>query len=87
MRITIAESSNPKTIRRISRLPTLPDGSGEGGLEMTQANQIKKSDDFKLLIVLQMEGQNCRVIIMRFIGIAATLIAIGVKILSMIIAH
>jgi hypothetical protein len=83
MRITIAESSNPKPIRRISRLPTLPDGSGEGGLEMTQANQIKKSDDFKLVIVFRIEGQNSRAIILRFIGIAATLIAIAVKVVVM----
>ena len=80
MRITIAESSNPKAIRRISHLPTLPDGSGEGGLEMTQSNQIKKSDDFKLVIVFRIEGQNSRAIILRLIGIAATLIAIAVKV-------
>ena len=87
MRITIAESSNPKPIRRISRLPTLPDGSGEGGLEMTQANQIKKSDDFKLVIVFRIEGQNSRAIILRFIGIAATLIAIAVKVVVMFSAR
>ena len=80
MRITIAESSNPKAIRRISHFPTLPDGSGEGGLEMTQSNQIKKSDDFKLVIVFRIEGQNSRAIILRLIGIAATLIAIAVKV-------
>ena len=80
MRITIAESSNPKTIRRISRLPTLPDGSGEGVLEMTQVNQIKKNDDFKLVIVFRIEGQNSRAFILRFFGIAATLIAIAVKV-------
>jgi hypothetical protein len=78
-----AASSVGITIRRISRLPTLPDGSGEGGLEMTQANQIKKSDDFKLVIVFRIEGQNSRAIILRFVGIAATLVAIGVKLALM----
>ena len=76
-----------KAIRRISRLPTLPDGSGEGGLEMTQANQIKKNDDFKLVIVFRIKGQNSRAIILRFAGIAATLIAIGVKIALMLVAR
>jgi hypothetical protein len=80
-----AESSAGKAIRSISRLPTLPDGSGEGGLEMTQANQIKKSDDFKLVIVFRIEGQNSRAIILRFAGIAATLVAIAIK-LALIIA-
>jgi hypothetical protein len=47
---------------------------------MTEANQIKKSDDFKLVIVFRIEGQNSRAIILRLIGIAATLIAIAVKV-------
>jgi hypothetical protein len=72
---------------RISRLPTLPDGSGEGGLEMTQANQIKKSDDFKLVIVFRIEGHNSRAIILRVAGIAAALIAIGAKVVAMFIAR
>lgn len=74
-------------IRRISRLPTLPDGSGEGGLEMTQANQIKKSDDFKLVVVFRIEGQNSRAIILRFAGIAAALIALAAKITVMIMGR
>ena len=82
-----AASSVGKAIRSISRLPTLPDGSGEGGLEMTQANQIKKSDDFKLVIVFRIEGQNSRAIILRFAGIAATLIAIVTKIALMLMAR
>ena len=54
---------------------------------MTQPNQIKKSDDFKLLIVFRIEGQNSRAIILRIVGIAATLIAIGVKIAIMFIGR
>ncbi|MCX6124249.1 MAG: hypothetical protein NTV34_05800 [Proteobacteria bacterium] len=54
---------------------------------MTQANPIKKSDDFKLVIVLRIEGQNCRTIILRIVGIAAALIAIGVKIVAIFIAR
>ena len=73
---------------RISHLPTLPDGSGEGGLEMTQANQIKKnSDDFKVAIVIRIEGRNSRAIILRFAGIAAALIAVGAKVVAMLIAR
>ncbi|MGE0175091.1 MAG: hypothetical protein AB7T49_20015 [Oligoflexales bacterium] len=52
-------------------------------LEMTQSNQIKKSDDFKLMIVLRVDGRNSRAIFLRFMGIAATLIAIGSKIVFM----
>lgn len=76
-----------KAIRRISRLPTLPDGSGEGGLEMTQANQIKKSDDFKMVIVFRIECQNSRAIILRFVGIAATMIALGAKLAVMLLGR
>jgi len=47
---------------------------------MTQPNQIKKSDDFKLVIVFRIEGQNSRAIMLRFVGIAVTLIVIAVKI-------
>ena len=84
---TIAASSVVKVIRRISRLPTLPDGSGEGGLEMTQANQTKKNDDFKLVIVFRIEGQNSRAIVLRFVGIAAALIAVGAKVVPMFVAR
>lgn len=78
-----AASSNSQVIRRISRLPTLPNGSGEGGLEMTQSNQIQKNDDFKLVIVFRIEGKNSRAIILRFVGILATIIAICVKAATM----
>jgi hypothetical protein len=47
---------------------------------MTQPNQIQKSDDFKVAITIRIEGRNSRAMILRFVGIAATLIAIGVKI-------
>lgn len=50
---------------------------------MTKANQIKKSDDFRLVIVFRVEGQNSRAMMVRFIGIAATLIAIAVKVAVM----
>jgi hypothetical protein len=76
-----------KTIRRISHLPTMPDGLGVGGLEMTQANQIKRNDDFKLVIVFRIEGHNSRAIIMRIAGIAAALIAVAAKIAAMFIAQ
>ena len=50
---------------------------------MTQPNQIKKSDDFKLVIVFRIEGQNSRAVILRFVGIAAAIVAAGVKIALM----
>ena len=59
----------------------------EGGLKMTKANSIQKSDDFKLVIVFRIEGHNSRTIILRFAGIAVTLIAIGVKIAVMLMAR
>lgn len=59
----------------------------KGGLEMTQPNQIQKSDDFKLVIVFRIEGQNSRAVVLRFAGIAVSLIAIGVKIALMIISR
>lgn len=54
---------------------------------MTQPNQIQKSDDFKLVIVFRIEGQNSRAIALRFVGLAATVIAIAVKIAAMIAAR
>ena len=54
---------------------------------MTQPNQIQKSDDFKFAIVIRIEGHNSRAIILRFAGIAVTLIAIGVKIAVMLMAR
>lgn len=59
----------------------------KGGLEMTQSNQIRKSDDFKFAIVIRIEGHNSRAIILRFAGIAVTLIAIGVKIAVILVAR
>jgi hypothetical protein len=52
---------------------------------MTKTNQIKKSDDFKLMIVLRVDCRNGRAIFLRFMGIAATLIAIVIKIVFMFI--
>ncbi len=52
---------------------------------MTQPNQIQKNDDFKLAIVIRIEGNNSRAIILRFAGIVATLIAIGVKLAVLLI--
>ena len=54
---------------------------------MTQANQIKKSDDFKLVIVFRIEGQNSRAIVLRFVGVFATIIAICVKAATMFIGR
>ena len=54
---------------------------------MTQANQIQKADDFKFVIVFRLEGQNSRALIVRFAGIAATLIALGIKIGMMYMAR
>jgi hypothetical protein len=55
---------------------------------MTQANQIRKNDDdFKVAIVIRIEGRNSRAIILRFAGIAAAMIAIGAKIATMLIAR
>jgi hypothetical protein len=50
---------------------------------MTQPNQIKKNDDFKLVIVFRIEGQNSRAIIVRFVGILAMVIALSVKLVVM----
>jgi len=84
---TNVASSVVKPIRRISCLPTLPDGSGEGGLEMTQANQIQKNDDFKFVISFRIEGHNNSAILLRFASIAAALIAFGLKVAAMFLAQ
>jgi len=48
---------------------------------MTQTNQIqKKNDDFKLAIIIRIEGHNSRALVLRFAGIAAALVAVAVKI-------
>jgi hypothetical protein len=54
---------------------------------MTQPNQIQKSDDFKVAIVIRIEGRNSRAIILRFVGIAAALIAIAAKIATVLMAR
>lgn len=71
----------------ISCLPTLPDGSGEGGRKMTKPNQIQKSDDFKLAIVIRIEGSNSRALVLRFVGIAAALITVAVKLALIFMAR
>jgi hypothetical protein len=51
---------------------------------MTQPNQIqKKTDDFKLAIVIRIEGHNSRALVLRFAGIAAALITVAVKLALM----
>ena len=51
---------------------------------MTQSNQIqKKTDDFKLAIVIRIEGHNSRALVLRFAGIAAALITVAVKLALM----
>ena len=47
---------------------------------MIQPNQIQKTDDFKLAIVIRIEGHNSRALLLRFAGIAAALIAVGMKV-------
>lgn len=55
---------------------------------MTQANQIQKiGDDFKVAIVIRIEGRNSRAIILRFAGIAATLIAVVAKIVAIFLVR
>ena len=51
---------------------------------MTQPNQIqKKTDDFKLAIVIRIEGHNSRALVLRFAGIVAALITVAVKLALM----
>ena len=54
---------------------------------MTQANQIQKSDDFRLVIVIRVEGHNSRALVLRFVGIAAALITLAVKIALLFMAR
>ena len=54
---------------------------------MTQSNQIKRNDDFKLVIVLRIEGQNSRALMLRFVGVAATIIAVGVKVVCLFLGR
>jgi hypothetical protein len=54
---------------------------------MTQANQIKKNDDFKLVIVFRIEGQNSRAFMFRILGIVAAMIAVTVKIVSIVLVR
>ena len=59
----------------------------KGGLEMTQPNQIQKSEDFRLAIVIRIEGHNSRALVLRFVGIAAALITAAVKIALLFMAR
>lgn len=52
---------------------------------MTQTNQIKKSDDFKLIVVLRVESQNSRAIVLRFAAITVAMIAAASKIAVLIL--
>jgi len=54
---------------------------------MTKPNQIQKSDDFKLAIVIRIEGSNSRALVLRFVGIAAALIAVAVKLALIFMAR
>jgi hypothetical protein len=54
---------------------------------MTQANQIQRTDDFKLAIVIRIEGYNSRALLLRFAGIAAAMIAVAAKIAVMFMAR
>jgi len=60
----------------------------KGGLEMTQQNPIqKKIDDFSFAVVIRIEGHNSRALVLRFAGIAAALIAVGVKVALLFMAR
>ena len=59
----------------------------KGGLEMTQPDQIPKTDDFKLAIVIRIEGYNSRALVVRFAAIAAVMIAVAAKIAVMFMAR
>jgi len=50
---------------------------------MTKTNQLQNKDDFKLAIVIRIEGRNSRGIVMKIIGIVVTLIAIGLKLATL----
>ena len=54
---------------------------------MTQSNQIQKSDDFRLAIVIRIEGHNSRALLLRFVGIAVALITVAVKIALLFMAR
>jgi hypothetical protein len=48
---------------------------------MTQQNKIQKNaDDFGLAIIIRIEGRNSRALVIRFVGIVAAMITIGVKV-------
>ena len=53
---------------------------------MTQPNQIQKNDDIKLAIAFRIEGKNSRAMVLRFVGIASTFIAIAVKLMAILMA-
>jgi hypothetical protein len=54
---------------------------------MTQPNQIKKSDDFKLVIVFRVEGHNSRAGILRFAGVIATTFVVAIKLAALLVAR
>ena len=53
---------------------------------MTQPNQIKKNDDFKLVIVFRMEGHNSRAILLRVVGITVSFTMIVFKMFLLFVA-
>lgn len=50
------------------------------------STQNQNSDKFKFAITLKIEGDNCRAAMMRFAGIAITIVSVLVKI-ALIIWH
>lgn len=54
---------------------------------MTKPNQIQKSDDFKLAIVIRIEAHNSRALVLRFVEIAVGLIPVAVKLALIFIAR
>jgi len=55
---------------------------------MTQPIQIqKRSDDFALAIIIRIEGRNSRALVLRFVGIAAALITVAIKIILIFTAR
>jgi len=51
---------------------------------MPATNQLTKTDNFKFALVLRVEGSSSRSMLVRMIGVAATLVAAAVKIALLI---
>lgn len=51
---------------------------------MTQTNQPQNKTEFKLAIVILIEGRNSRGIVMKIIAIVATLITIDLKLATLV---